>query len=173
MVANTGFGEDGVGLNGCQAGVGSWVTLSLLPSHWQQHGLPLHFLQSILIDSGCWATNSGEPHRRLRHGFSSSSSSESSLPASSSSLGLLPPQDALSHPIGKLCKERVKPLLMQQGKEEGCPLLCGMAEAPSSSPHPGKPTQTQQEQGEAVGRCCSLLKTKDGLTLWFSRQRCH
>lgn len=165
-----------MGLNGCQAGVGSWVTLSLLPSLWQQYGLPLHFLQSILIDSGCWATNSGEPHRRLRHGFSSSSSSERGysfcLPPPPP-WACSPPQDALSHPVGKLCKERVKPLLMQQGKEEGCPLLCGMAEAPSSSPHPGKPTQKEQEQGEAVGRCCSLLKTKDGLTLWFSRQRCH
>lgn len=59
------FGGDEVALKGCQARVGSWITLSLLPSRWQQLGFPLHFLQSILIDSCCWATNSREPHRQL------------------------------------------------------------------------------------------------------------
>lgn len=138
MVANRVFGEDGVGPNGCQAGVGSWVTLSLLPASWQQLGLPLHFLQSILIDSGCWATNSGEPHRKLRlqHSFSSSSRERGWSPR-------LSPPPGISHPTrmslaalqGSFARKRRKPPVVQQGERVGCsPSLCCTGRTWESSP---------------------------------------
>lgn len=196
-VADGGFGEDGVGPTGCQAGMGSWVTLSLLPSHWQQPGFPLHFLQSILIDSGCWATNSGEPHRRLRlrHSFGNSSRERGWCPPSpSSSRGSLTlPRMPSAAPQGSFTRKRKKPLLMQQGEEVGrsphparhqqdsgeqlCFTLTARLQPQRASSTPGqggwrsrgKPTQARREVGE-TGWCSSLPKSEAGLTLWFSRQ---
>lgn len=124
-MANDEFGKDGVGPNGWQKGVGSWVTLSLLPSHWQQLGLPLHFLQSILIDSGCWATNSGEPHLwGLQHSISNSIRERgwSLLPSSSPQGSLTLPRMPSAALQGSFARKRKKPQLMQQGEDVAyCP----------------------------------------------------